>query len=384
MMGSLRSCAPLLLLLLVVLSELEPVFSTQVRGSLDYRHGDELVKFLAKFGVEKGHDVFLFGKADRKYGKVVSFDSGMLLAFIPATVWKGFYKASQRHSCEQAINGSLHDSQYTDSQCHGGREDYLRFLPCKDLGETTVCDNQPEAVHLVHGSQFTYRVHSVPRTEFYYAFLIGCYRNYTATCMWDYPNDVEFTFTVHIVNSDPDTTNNTNPFVYEFPYQLNGILILFITFTSCYLALYIFHLVIHTRLCNKKDYRMHRLIQVFTVSFTLELIHVIFELIHYSVYAHNGMGIIALKYLGDVFNLFSDWLLILVLILMGKGWQLTTAAIRWKKLTFTIWGMYIFFSALYFMWLVVSVFLDIFFNRPKPQPYLVSSSPRFRSRCIPT
>ena len=343
------------LLLLLFLGGLETVSPTRLRGKETFRSGGSFVKLLTKFGIKRGHDAFFFGTAKRVIDSPIEFLSQLTLAFIPVNVWKDFYHDSRVYfsaqKCQNVFTHSLRNSISTNPICQSeGTADYLRDLPCHP---TSPCNNQPGEVDLVGGSEFTYRITRSNATEFYYAILIACTRNATENCFWASSSSVTFTYNMVIVNQDPDNTLTPNPYIYEFPYELQGLLIMYMVFTTCYVVLVSFQIVIITRLFTPLNYTVHRLVKIFIVSVILELAHVSFILTHYAVYAHDGIGVEALKYLGEVSTVVSDWLLILVLILIGKGWQLTTSTVRHKKVTLTVWGLYIVFSAIYFVWMVV-------------------------------
>lgn len=357
----------LLLCLLAGLSSLDHVTPTRLKGSVNYSAKDRnLVLFLTRFGVKSGRDVYLFGSANRiqKEGHWIGFNSRMTLAFIPQPVWDDFYRQSGRprsiRTCQEVMNSTLLSRSIIvgDNACASGYEDYIRKLPCDPhSGDHTIC-NQPESVSLVPHSDFTYRKQNAESTEFYYIFIIACSRNTSETCNWAGSDEVYFNYDINIVNSDP-TAPKYDHFDYQFPYEFHGVLILEMLFTILYLILVIIQFILHSRLVAGKGYTPHLLIQLFTASLFLDLLHVACEMIHFSVYAANGMGVIAMKYFGEVFNQLSDWLLILVLILVAKGWQVTTCTIRWKKLTSVVWGVYIFISGIYFIWMVVSVHVAV-------------------------
>ena len=349
----------LLTVLFLLQSGLQFVSPTHVRGTLRHESGGSVVTFLTKFGVEQGTKVVAFGTAERIVDEFISLNSRMTLAFIPHEVWDSFYAETKTTvDCEDLMNSTaLVNSLTPGDECLSNfrSQDYLRRIPC--YNET--CGYQPSVVPIVQGNQFTFLINSSQRTEYYYLTYIACTRNgnisiYPQACQWASSDNVAFAYDIQIVNSGPVLPSPHDPFTYQFPYNLKGILITFIVFTVCYAILVAFHFGVHTCQCTKKRYYMHRLIQLFTVSLVLETFHILLEMVHYSVYAQDGMGVIALKYLGEICNKFSDWLLILVLILIGKGWQVTTCTIRWKSVTVVVWAMYIFFSAVYFVWLVVS------------------------------
>lgn len=189
---------------------------------------------------------------------------------------------------------------------------------------------------------------------------MSCTRNGSMNCEWASTDQINIEYDISLVNELP---NNSIFYNNEFPYDLQGTLTLQIVFMVFYSILIGMHFLLHSRLCvrDHRRYSMHFLVKLFSASLVLESVYVILELIHSLVYAGNGHGVVTLKYLGEVANQFSDWLLILVVILVGKGWQVTTSSLRWSKVTAAIWGTYILFSAIYFVWMIVSLTCVLFF-----------------------
>ena len=346
----------LLLYLLTSLGSLNHVTATRLSGSISYSaKSRDLFFFLARFGVKSGHEIYVIGNATS--ARKDAGDSRMTLAFVPQKTWNNFSSSAKYPNsipnCEEVMHVSLGRSKIVDENtCLSGFEDYIRKIPCKPSGIVYTHCNQPVTLNVTAGSDFTYYKPNVPNTEFYYIFIVACTRNVTQTCQWAGSDEVYFNYDITIVNSDP--TGRKDFFDYHFSFEFHGVLILEMFFTILYLILVLIHVTLHSRLAAGKGYRPHRLINLFTLSLVLEFLHVACEMIHFAVYAANGIGVVAMKYFGEVFNELSDWLLILVLILVAKGWQVTTCSIRWKKLTAIVWGVYIFISALYFIWMVVS------------------------------
>ena len=344
-----------LLYILAHLTSLEHVTATRLGGSISYSDANRnLVFFLSRFGVEVGHEVYVFGTAERDKGHQVGLNSRMTLAFIPQATWDSFNSlANAAEDCQHVMNTTLgHSIIVGENSCVSGFHDYLRKVPCNPIDGDHIYCNQPASVNVTPGSDFTYHEQNAPNTEFYYVFFIACTRNVSATCRWAGSDDVYFDYDITIVNSDPSGPKDS--FVYHFSFEFQGVLSLEMVFTVLYLMLVIIHFTLHSRLIAGKGYCPHRLINLFTVSLVLEFLHVGCEMIHFAVFAADGRGVIAMKYFGEVFNELSDWLLILVLILVAKGWQVTTCTVRWKKLTSIVWVVYISISAVYFVWMVVS------------------------------
>ena len=333
------------------------VHCTRVKGSLSRsdKPGQRLLYYLERFGVGKGHHLYVYGNVYRNNDDQIGFHSRMTLGLLPQKAWDKFYAEASRSSpiCENVITKTLNNSMMLDDdRCPSdGTKDYLRKVPCDYLDGNYVHCNQPSSVVVINGQNFTYEVIS-DATQYYYLFLMTCTRNSSVECQWASTGSISINYNIHLANAHP---NNTNRYTNEFPYNLQGMLTLQLVFLIFYLILIPIHSILHSQFCIKgRRYSMHILVKIFSVSVALEALYVLLELLHLSVYAGNGHGVVAFKYLGEAANQFSDWLLILVVILVGKGWQVTTSSLRWSKVTAVIWGAYIFFSALYFVWMVVS------------------------------
>ena len=354
MMGSgAAKSLPLLLLLFLLL--VSPSRGTLMRGSLAHDGHPDYFRFLARFGVAAGHRVYAFGNSTRVGHAAVAFSSRVTMAFLPEDAWRTFSDQSKKREprwCFGVMQVALNDSR-SSTDCGNGTRDYLRTLPCAGGS----CGNQPLG-ELVPGATFTYSVLS-QKTQFYYLLLIGCTQGVNASlhkpgsCDWTYSGEISLNYSIHLTRGDPEELPH-NPFIYEFSYEHNGVLITAMVFLILYVILAASHFTAHTPPCNPHGCRMHRLVAIFTLTLSLKVFHVVFDTTHFAVFAHNGVGVIGLRYVGEIFNLLSDWLLILVFILIGKGWQITTCSLRWKKVTFTLWAVYITFSLTYFVWVVVS------------------------------
>ena len=353
---------PLVLMLLCSLWKLS--IATRVRGTIQYSADDDSGGafkhyYLGRFGVAAGSGVYVFGTVTLNIDKLIPLDSQMLLALIPQDVTDNLLRVIDEEggdrTCKTVIPEVLNESKSVDdNNCFSGFKDYLRKVPCDiENGGHASC-NQPNGTIQVHGYDFTFNIVAAPDTEYYYLFLLACQRNTTATCMWAPTEQVHFHYDVSLVNANPDNNSHLDPFTYQFSYDLEGALIILLVFSVAYAVVITAHVLLHTKLCAK-ECKMHRLPAIFTMSLFIEFFHVVFEMIHMSVYTSDGVGAVWCNYIGEVFNQFSDWLLILVLLLIGRGWMITTSALRSKKIMFALWGAYVFFFSIYFVWTVVSV-----------------------------
>ena len=338
---------------LVVITWGWPTSATRVQSSTSSEKG--VLQYLTRFGVRHGRDFFVYGTVTRNPYQRIGYNSAMVLALLPQQAWDDVYN-SFKHSadCEGFFKNPLGMSWlHNTSQCNGNSPkksiDYLRIVPCQHTGENFTLCNQPPDMEVFDGYDFTYQVSSVPHSEFYYLAFLTCSR--AANCSWVKSDAIAVHYNIHLVNDRP---YESNPYTNEFPYDLNGVLSYQLFFMICYLLLILIHFLLHFKSLRKGISKMHVLVRLFSVSLILATLFVSLQLIHTSVYAGNGKGLFIFHYLGEVCNQFSDWLLILVVILVGKGWQVTTSSLRWSKVTMLIWGAYIFFSGIFFIWIIVS------------------------------
>lgn len=306
------------------------VKTTHVTGTWS---GDEY-KFLQKFAIINGH-----GHQIHMYGNF----SGSLdatLVFVPREVWKD-------------LNDKITDN-YDNSSC----QDIMR--PLCDNNEVVSgyvrCLNdgcQPDDVKLVPHSQFTYSIND--STQFYYAFLSSCVpRN--GGCNWTKGNNIgAITYDVWFVSGDPFTTKH-NSFTYQFSYHEHGILIILIIIISLYVILLPFHLVGYTCLFGKCQ--MPNFVRIFTTALMVELFGLILTVTHYSLYADNGKGIQVLYDLGFFFEIFADCVLLLIVLLIAKGYRITISVIRRKRILIFVWVLYFFAVVAFIVWALFGLSIE--------------------------
>lgn len=321
-------------------------------------NSDEIIpshyRYLTKFAVKSSSNVFMFGNSnpisaennDEKYDSVQ-------LAFVPQSVWDQFKETVDSNPSNPVCDSSLIvlNSTYISDCSSSSPNFYIRTLPCK-----TECENQQPGISLPLGSQFSYVLNPTD-TEYWYAFLVYCALNYTfdGECLWQNSEPVNFTYNFSIVNSEPFTVaHHPDPFTFQFPYNLHGILISYLVFAFLYTVLVPTHALLHSRLCTRQEHRVHPMVWLFSVALLLEALNVYFGLLNFSVYASNGHGVPWLSYVAEGWNLLGDWFLILVFILIAGGWQVTRKTVKWKYASFPIWGVYVVFSGLYFIVFIVS------------------------------
>ena len=79
----------------------------------------------------------------------------------------------------------------------------------------------------------------------------------------------------------------------------------------------------------------------------------VFICLHYGLFAANGQGIIILSVLGEVLEIISQSLFMLLLLLLAMGWAITRQELNCKILLFGLWTTYTILSCLLYVWMKV-------------------------------
>jgi len=142
---------------------------------------------------------------------------------------------------------------------------------------------------------------------------------------------------------------------------------------QAYIAFFVFYIVLvgaHIYGCwqlyRKEAY--HPLVKIITLAILLEFICNFFQMIHYSVYANDGVGAPALEALGNLINMGSNLLLMFVCILVAKGWAITSHYLSQKYVVLIVMSLFVLGYLILFIW-------DTFARDPALTLYFYESIP---------
>jgi hypothetical protein len=154
----------------------------------------------------------------------------------------------------------------------------------------------------------------------------------------------------------------------QFSFDRWGIGQTYIAFFILYIILVALHLYGSWQLYRIEAY--HPLVKILTIAVLIEFINVIFQMIHYSVYAGDGIGAPALEAFGNLLNMGSNLLLMFFCILVAKGWAITSHYLSQKNIVFIIMSLFILSYLFLFIW-------DNFARDPALTLYFYESVPGF-------
>lgn len=132
--------------------------------------------------------------------------------------------------------------------------------------------------------------------------MVSCYRD-RVTCQWHSPppltNDTgyDIQYDIHVVNGHPNSSS-THPLSYEFSFDQQNILEMYLIFLLVYIIL--LPMQIYAVRLQK-----HPVTRLFTVSLLSEFISLTLITTHLIKFAVNGIGIPNLQTSGDILDIFS-------------------------------------------------------------------------------
>eukprot|EP01126_Amoeba_proteus_P003189 TRINITY_DN11050_c0_g2_i2.p1 TRINITY_DN11050_c0_g2~~TRINITY_DN11050_c0_g2_i2.p1 ORF type:complete len:363 (-),score=47.81 TRINITY_DN11050_c0_g2_i2:146-1234(-) len=108
----------------------------------------------------------------------------------------------------------------------------------------------------------------------------------------------------------------------EFSYDVQGLGQAYFSFTVYYLILLVLHVHAVRSLIRTNEY--HHMIKLVTAGIVLLFLSSSFFTAHFSVYAKNGEGVVGLEGLALVLAMSAQLLMMMICILVSKGWTIST------------------------------------------------------------
>ncbi|KAJ1521160.1 hypothetical protein ONE63_002855 [Megalurothrips usitatus] len=338
-------CFVFLLILLSLGYQIKCVDSAHVSGTWNTK---EFFRFLIKFGFQKTdvhqeNDGYIYGNVTVKG----NFSQNATLAVLDRGYFLEYYGnrtvANKSKACILMFD-KIGTTAY-DSACYDrGELDFLRKVPCSK-GE--LCYDEDKPMNVVPLNQFTFRIRDVRQPRFWYISMVACYRD-PKTCQWKHlDEEAELDYDIWFVNGNPNVSGN-NPVLYQFSFDRQDTVELYLVFFLCYIILV--PLQLYAALQQR-----HPVTRLFTVSLLMEFIGLVFNLFHVLKFAIDGVGFEQLAVAGDIFDILSRTTLMLLLLLLAKGWAITRLELTHKPLVFTIWFIYGVVHVLLYVWNMTEV-----------------------------
>ncbi|CAF0722954.1 unnamed protein product [Didymodactylos carnosus] len=225
-----------------------------------------------------------------------------------------FYKYHHPHlkptseTCQQMMK-NIEKIAY-DRQCFNtGKEDFLRRIPCE---KGQLCPDEDKPQNVISKQQFTFKIQDINQPRFWYLSLIACHWN--DKCQWEVVNDsYEIDYDIWIVNGNPEAKIE-NRFEYHFSYDLHDIIEIYLICVLLYILI-----PLPFVLYNIHSYQYkHPIIIAYLLFQFLFFIGNLFCLLHYLLYAYNGIGLYVFVQIGNLTTIIGESVLILLLLFIAK------------------------------------------------------------------
>ncbi|KAF5282263.1 hypothetical protein FQR65_LT14395 [Abscondita terminalis] len=312
---------------------------------------NEFFKFLVKFGFQKT-DIhqkesthgYIFGNITSKQ----NFPVQITFAVLDRSYFLEYYQNrlvfNREDACKRMFN-TLKVAAF-DSKCSPNGNDYLRKIPCP---KGQLCVDEDTAWNVISGHQFTYVIQDLVQPSFWYISMVACYRN-DDTCEWHYyePDEhYEIDYDIWLVNGNPNMSTY-NTLTYQFSFDRQNTLELHLLSWLCYMILVPLQ-------CYAVRIQRHPVTRLFTASLLLDFVALCFILVHTLKFSLDGIGFPNLNMVGDILDILSRTLFMLLLLLLAKGWAVTRLELTWKPLVFAIWLCYGVVHILLYVWNLTEV-----------------------------
>lgn len=351
MRGSSGSGLSTLVLALMVMTPLV-VDCLHIKGTW---RTNEFFVFLAKFGFQKTNRIDRLNTQGYIFGNITSKSNvshPVTFVVVDRTYFLNYYShrgeggglvgnESKQNVCQtmfQKIDTIAYDAKCYDD----GVEDFLRKVPCP-VGD--ICPDEDVPNRVVPHFQFTYGIQDLIQPRFWYISMVACYRvGDPPHCQWNYdPSlDIDIEYDIWLVNGNP-YSRQQNPFEYQFSFDRQDTVEIYLTFLFLYVIL--FPVQVYAA-CRQK----HLITRLFTLSLFLEPLGILLNVFHVLIFALDGQGIELLSILGDIMDIFSQTLFMLLLLLLAKGWAITNQTMTYKPVLFGVWSTYLCVNILLYVW----------------------------------
>ena len=322
------------------------IFALHLHGQYSSK---EFFRLLTKFGIQKTDQ----HRPDETFGYIYgnitlncperncSLARNMLFLILDYDFFVRVYNKQRTQSCAEMMQPI--QSIAFDRQCNDlGTEDFWRRVPCQ---ENQLCPDEDQPRNVIQHQQFTFKIRDInqPRWvqhrwdeaiddeafsshRFWYLSFISCYWQPT-TCQWEKIEDnLQLNYDVWIVNGNPDANARDNRFEYHFSFDMHDLV-------EIYLICIVFYLLIPLPFVLLKmrsfAYLQHPILISYLLFQLLFFLGNTFNLMHYFLFAYNGIGVYLLVHIGNLITIIGESILILLLLFIAKGKPISQ--FRWHR-----------------------------------------------------
>lgn len=323
-------------------------------------HSKDFFVFLAKFGFQKTNKQKMEDTQGYIYGNIIAVNTNssgtavahedLTLVVVDSEYFLDYY-GNRTLPLESVcpVMFTTIDTIAFDYVCNThGLEDFLRAIPCP---QGKLCSDEDNPANVLPGFQFTFKVRDTQQPRFWYISIVSCVRDRAKKqCKWEPTNKREpiiIQYDIWIVNGNP-TSKGLNPFEHQFSFEFHDVFEIHLV--AFLLIAVIMFLWIYAFLKQQ-----HLITKLLTVVFAGELLSTILSLIHVTTFSFNGVGVEWMNKFGTLVDIVVQCLFMMFLLMLAKGWAITTNELRWKSVLFGICGAYTLLNLFLYIWNIVEI-----------------------------
>ena len=102
----------------------------------------------------------------------------------------------------------------------------------------------------------------------------------------------------------------------------------------------------------------HPICRLLASGLVFQLAALLCLLLHYSLFAANGTGVFPLALIGQVLEIVSQSMFMLLLLLLAMGWAVTRQELTCKVTLVTLWTIYVAVHFVLYIWMKVFLLIN--------------------------
>ena len=120
-----------------------------------------------------------------------------------------------------------------------------------------------------------------------------------------------------------------------------------------YLVLAFIYLIITPLQAYASVRQDHPICRLLASGLVFQLAALLCLLLHYSLFAANGTGVFPLALIGQVLEIVSQSMFMLLLLLLAMGWAVTRQKLSCKITLVSLWVTYVMLHLILYLWMKV-------------------------------
>ncbi|CAF1640400.1 unnamed protein product, partial [Adineta ricciae] len=325
-------------LLIIVFVAKSSTFALHLHGHYSSK---EFFRLLTKFGIQKTDQhrpVDTFGYI---YGNITldcstancTIAKNLLFVILDYDYFVSVYKKQRLQSCSDMMK-QIQTIAFHRQCNEKGTEDFWRRVPC-ERGQ--FCPDEDQPTNVIRNQQFTFKIQDINQPRFWYLSLISCYWH-PNTCQWEkVDEDFRITYDIWVVNGNPEAKTRDNRFEYHFSYDIHDLVEVYFVCILLYLFIPLPFVLFKIR---SLTYIKHPILISYFLFQLLFFLGNTFNLIHYFIFAYNGVGSYLLVHIGNLITIVGESILILLLLFIAKGWLVNATVLRDGKKMIILFILY--------------------------------------------